>query len=187
MKRREIQKKTKEDKQNSLLKFETNLKTYPLVAAIENTDLSNNFLKSIRNEIENTMTCMVKKKIFLSKFKIENLKDKNFVFVFTDKNGIEKLKEYKYDTFLEEGDESVEEVVIDKGIIKDKELAELLPTLTKDNLEYLEEDYKICSVGEILDEKQCEILKNLKKKSKKVPVNIIQIWDSENFENNKND
>ncbi|KAF9763489.1 Ribosome assembly factor mrt4 [Nosema granulosis] len=178
-------KKTKAKKLNDLEKFEEMLKQHPCAVAVENTDLKNNLLKSIRQEIENTSTLHVKKNFLIKKYKTEELEDKNFVFVFTDQKGIEKLKEYKYEAFLEEGDISPEEVVVKKGIIKDKALAEQLPTLTKDNLEYLEEDYKVVSAGEKVEKKQCEILKLLKKKLKEEPIKIISIFESEKLRLNK--
>lgn len=184
MKRQAI-KKSKEKKLSDVEKFEDKLNQYPIVVALENTDLKNNLLKTIRNEIENTTTLFVKKSFFLKKYHIKELEETNFVLVFTDAQGLEKLKEYKYEDFLEEGDVSPKEVTIKKGIIKDKTLAEFLPTLTKDNLEYLEEDYKVVSEGEEVGEKQCEILRILKNKLKERPIRIISIFESFKLQQNK--
>lgn len=175
--KRKISKKLKDEKIKSLEKIPALIKSHKFVCQIENTDIPSSLLVKMRSEMLNTTIFFVKKNYLLKYYHTFETK-KNFFLVFTDEIGIEKLKTYQYNTFLDVGDVSLGKVVIKQGQIKEKKLADLLPTITEKNITFLEDDFIVCEAGQKVDQKQSEILKCLKRKLKIENINIIKIIDT---------
>ncbi|EEQ82590.1 hypothetical protein NCER_100662 [Vairimorpha ceranae BRL01] len=181
--RGKIQKMQKETKMKFLDKIPSFLDKHKYLILVENTDLGSALLNKMREELENSDIMFVKKKMLSKKYNIVNAK--NFFLVFTDLEGIEKLKKYQYETFLEVNDVSPENVIICKGEVKNKELAELIPTINEKNISILEDDYVVCRKNEALTDVQVRILKCLKKKLKKEFIKILHVYETIEIKENK--
>lgn len=178
-----IEKKTKDQKLSILDKLPNYISKHPYMCLVENTDINSTLLRKMRSELEDSEIIFVKKNFLIKKYSLKDIKDikNNFFLVFTDSKGIENLKKYKYETYLESGDVINKEVVVNKGQIKNKVLGDLLPTITEKNVVFLEDDYLVCKVDDVIDEKACKILKCLGHKLKEEPIKIIKIYETKDI------
>lgn len=178
-----IEKKSKDQKLLNLDKIPNYISKHPYMCLVENTDINSTLLRKMRSELEDLEIIFVKKNFLIKKYSLNGIKDikNNFFLVFTDSKGIEKLKSYKYEAYLDTGDVSNKEVVVEKGQIKNKLLGDLLPTITEKNIVFLEDDYLVCKVGDVVDEKICGILKCLRHKLKEEPKKIIKIYETKDI------
>ncbi|WUR03483.1 ribosome biogenesis protein MRT4 [Vairimorpha necatrix] len=181
--RGKIQKKLKEKKLETVDKFTSLIKDHEYICVVENTDISASLMNKMRTELENTSILFVKKKMLCKKYNFFNkdVLDKNFFLVFTNTSGIENIKKYKFETYYDINDISDEDFIINKGKITNKELADLLPTITEKNITILEDDYVVCKKGEAINEKQLKILKCQKKKMKEKPIRILEVYETKNI------
>ncbi|KAK6089865.1 hypothetical protein P3W45_001213 [Vairimorpha bombi] len=178
-----IEKKSKDQKFLNLDKIPNYISKYPYMCLVENTDINSTLLRKMRSELEDSDIIFVKKNFLIKKYGLSDIKDikNNFFLVFTDSKGIGNLKSYKYEAYLESGDVSNKKIVVEKGQIKNKALGSLLPTITEKNIIFLEDDYLVCNVGDVVDEKVCCILKCLRYKLKEEPIRIIKIYETKDI------
>ncbi|CAD26565.1 hypothetical protein [Encephalitozoon cuniculi GB-M1] len=171
-----VAKKSKEKRHAGLEKIGRYAEEYPLVAVIENPGMSNATIKKIREDFDGEAKILfVRKKMARAMYSMPSMPKDSFFLMFGDEKAIEKARSYQYEDFLEENDVCPDCVIIEKQVIRNKEMAEILPVNTKDDQMQLSEDYTVCEGGDVVDERKAKILKFFGKKLKKRNLAVFDV------------
>ncbi|ADM11496.1 uncharacterized protein Eint_050470 [Encephalitozoon intestinalis ATCC 50506] len=174
-----VTKKSKEKKHAELEKVGKYAEEYPLVAVIENPSISNVILKKIREDFSGVSRILfVRKKMARAVYNMPSMPKDSFFLMFGDTEAIERAKTYQYEDFLEKGDVCPARVVIEKQVIRNKEMIEILPVSMKDEQMQLKEDYVACEAGEEVDEVKAKILRFFGKRLKKKNLVVFDVTPS---------
>ncbi|AFN82979.1 hypothetical protein EROM_050460 [Encephalitozoon romaleae SJ-2008] len=183
-----VTKKNKEKRQAEMEKIRNYAEKYPLVAVIENPGIPNVILKKIREDFKGTSKILfTRKKMASAVYNMPSMPADSFFLMFGDEGAIEKAKSYEYEDFLEENDICPSRVVIEKQVVRNKEMIEILPVTMKDEKMQLNEDYVVCEAGETVDERKAKILKFFGKRLKKKNLVVFDIASTSTLLKSKND
>lgn len=177
-------KKTKEAKVNDIKKCEQYLEKYDTVVFIENNDIQNTCLQSLRSLISGKIM-VLKKTLFQRMFLNVSFSQQYFV-VFVDKSEVEKLKTFEYKSYIEPGEVATETVIIKSDVVRNKKLIDYLKPLESQGANtLLTEDFVVCEKGDEVDSKQASILKILGNRIVSRPLNILEIRLSKDMVKNQ--
>ncbi|KAG5859661.1 hypothetical protein KMI_05g08430 [Encephalitozoon hellem] len=171
-----VTKKSKEKRHAEMEKVKKYADKYPLVAVVENPSIPNAILKKIREDFEGISKILfVRKKMASALYNMPSMPKDSFFLMFGNEEAIEKAKSYEYEDFLEENDVCPSRAVIEKQVVKNKEMIEILPVSMKDEKMQLTEDYVVCEAGKTVDEKKARILRFFGKRLKKKNLIVFDV------------
>ena len=169
-----VSKNAKDKKMSDLEKVKEYKEKYTNVYFIENTDISNVSIQSLREAIDGKVL-FIKKAIF-QKIYPECTHSENYFLVFGTEDIKESLENFEFASFPKIGEVVEESVLIKAGLIRNEDLIPYLNNLIIEGNNYtLTQDFQVCNGGDALNEKQASILKILGYRIGKSKLNIIDI------------
>lgn len=177
-----ISKKEKTVKLDELEKMKEYVKQYDTVVIVENNDIQNVCLQTLRSSIEGKV--VFAKKSILQRYFPALCSDKNFFLIFTNSSEVDKIRSFNFVSFLEAGDSVSENIVISAGLIKNPKLHPFLKPLEHKGANvYLTQDFIVASAGEPLDEKAAKILRIRGERLIQKPITILDAIETKSLQN----
>lgn len=177
-------KKSKRERIADVQKIGDHLGRYDTVVFVENTDIQNTCLQSLRSAIDG-MVVVVKKTLFQREYPSVNF-EQNYFVVLTTQSELEKLKAFRCSTFLKDGDVSPETVVIKAGVVRNAKLADYVKPVERNGaVTSLLQDFVVCEKGDTLQKTQAKILQIKGERLGLRTLSILGIRDSKELIRNK--
>lgn len=176
--------KSKAERIADVQKIKDHLAGHDTVVFVENTDIRNMCLQSLRSSIAGKVM-VVKKTLFQREYPSVNF-EQNYFLVLTSQSELEKLKAFKHSAFLEAGDISPETVVIKAGTVRNPKLANYVEPIERNGaVTSLLQDFVVCEKGDALEEAQARILKMKGDRLGLRSLSILGICDAKDLIRNK--
>lgn len=174
-----VAKKSKEKKNSEMEKIRECAEKHPCMAVVANPDIPNAVLKKMRDDFSgHARILFIKKKMARTVYNIPDMPKDPFFLMFGERDVLEGARSYQYGDFLEAGDICPVRAVIERQIVRDKAIAELLPVSTKDKQTQLLEDYVVCDADETVDERTARILRFFGKRLRLRTLSVESITPS---------
>lgn len=183
-----VAKKSKEKRNAEVERIREYSGKYTHVAVIKNPDIPNVVLKKMREDFSNGAKILfVRKKMARAMYNMPDLPKESFFLMFGDRETVEAARTYRYRDFLEAGDVCPVRGVVERQVVRNKEMAGLLPVSMRDGQLQLVEDYVVCEAGELVDENKAKILRFFGQRLRRRCLDVLSVTATAGLLENKRD